>query len=170
VPVTAPFLAGQVPTADELNDVIRQMYRHRRTTASTGSTGTEVSVARIDNIPVFAGRLYEARCVSVNIDSSVANDVAHVRFRISTSGVATTASTQLGGGLRVVIVNATFSPIVPFSMLHPVTSDGTLSVLLTIQRVAGSGTVVLSGDAGPNFIDFLFEDLGEDPGSSGVDL
>lgn len=171
------FVVGKL-RASELNDLLNQnsplplgvLARAQRTTASSGSTGTEVGVLRLDDVPIYAGRLYRIFTGNLNIDTSVADDIAHCRLRITTDGsTPSTSSTQLGGGMRDDMASASAGPIIAITHLYAPSADETLSVLLTVNRIAGTGTIVIYGDA-TTTIDLAIEDVGLDPGDTGVDI
>lgn len=140
--------------------------RGRRTTSTGAITTVETGVLRVDNIPVYAGRLYEISTSNLNIDTSVDNDVARAAIRVSTAGAATTASALIGYG-RMTIDNNTQSNVHSVTCFYTPPADGTLSVLLTLLRQAGSGNIILFG-GGSDICDLVIKDLGLDPGDTGV--
>lgn len=164
-----PFAAGQKlrPIADlgtggQLPQGI--LRRGNRPTASATTTTTEIGVLRVDGIPIVSGRAYRIWTSPLFLYSSVTNDIVDARIRASTSGAATTASTQIGNPLRL---KTDSGPGVssPMSVIYPATVTGTLSVLLTVVRTSGTGNVqLLIGE------DLIIEDVGIDPGDTGVDL
>ncbi len=165
-----PFLSGQTLTASALNLATRKVIaRGNRQTTGGSNTGTETGVSRLDDIPLAGGRVYKISTGSVNFDTGVADDEIFCRFRVTTDGsTPTTSSTAIGGG-RITADDATHSPIVPIEAYYAPGSDETFSVLLTCQRVNGSGTVSLFSDSTLP-IDLVIEDLGEDPGDTGTDI
>ena len=52
---------------------------------------------------------------------------------------------------------------------YPATANVTLSVLLTVAHVGGVGTASIFADAN-NPIDVYIEDVGPDPGASGINI
>lgn len=162
------FAADINALTDRDNGVLPQgvIKRGRRSTATGNVTTTETGVLRVDSIPVYAGRLYKITTNGINIDTSVDNDVASVRIRASTSGSATITSTLLGT-LRCTIDSATQSNILPDAAFYIASADGTLSVLLSLIRVTGTGNIVVFCDA-TNYLDMVIEDMGIDPGDTGV--
>lgn len=153
---------------DRDNGVLPQgvIKRGRRITTTGSVTTTETGVLRIDSIPVYAGRLYRISTNGLNIDTSVDNDAASVRIRASTSGSASITSTLLGT-LRTTIDSATQSNILPDQAFFVASADGTLSVLLSLIRISGTGNIVIFCDA-TNYLDMVVEDMGLDPGDTGV--
>ena len=140
--------------------------RGRRTTSTGNVTTTETGVLRVDNIPVYAGRIYKISTSNMNMDTSVDNDAARAAFRTSTSGAATTSST-LGNYLRNTIDSASQSNVHNAVMFYVAGADGTLSVLLTLLRQSGTGNIIMFC-SGTDILDMVIEDLGVDPGDSGT--
>lgn len=137
-----------------------------RTTASTTTT-TEVGVLRIDNIPVSVGRLYRVWTSAIIFNSTVANDLIEARLRVSTSGAATTASTQLNGLVENAHSAGSSQKTKSFTAPWVPAASGVASVLLSVARSLGTGSVSLIGQTGYP-IDLVVEDCGLDPGNTGV--
>lgn len=170
-----PWAVGDPVTADGLNDMTNAdtapvakgvIARGRRTTSTSTITTTETGVIRLDSIPVYAGRGYMLMTNNVNIDTSVANDIATATLRISTSGSATTASTFVNA-LRTTIDDATNSNILNQVGFYYPASDATLSVLLSLVRTAGTGNIIMFS-SGAQFTDLLVVDLGIVPADTAV--
>lgn len=140
--------------------------RGRRTTSTGNVTTTETGVLRVDNIPVYAGRIYKINTSNANMDTSVDNDVGRLAVRYSTSGAATTSST-LGNQWRNTIDNNSQSNAEDLTMFYAPAADATLSVLLTLLRQAGTGNIIIFGSSS-DVLDLVIEDLGLDPGDTGV--
>lgn len=174
--MVAPVISvGDEVTADLLTSMISgpltstplgMIARGRRTTSTGNITTTETGVLRIDGIPVYANRAYAIQISNTNIDTSVSNDSASMKIRISTSGAATTASTQIGE-LRTVIDDAATSNILPTVVFYFPTGDATLSILSSLVRVSGTGNIIMFG-AAVDPMDMVIFDLGLAPGDSGV--
>ena len=79
-------LQGQVPTL---------LARGSRATNGTATTGTEQGFLRLDDIPIVSGQAYRIWTTPLIFNSSVAGDTIQAVLRASTSGAATTTSTQL---------------------------------------------------------------------------
>jgi hypothetical protein len=148
---------------------VRPIARHRRITNSTAAAA-ETSVLRIDNIRLTMGNLYLAWVPDANMVATVANDRGALTLRLSTAGIATTASTA---------IQISNSPPLPASVAGSAIGCGTTfvstvnstnaSVLLTTSRFIGAGNISLQG--GATFpIELLIYDLGPDIGDTGVDL
>ncbi len=146
--------------------------RGRRSTNSSASTSTTlVPVLRLDDIPITAGRLYRISTAPLGMDSTVAADTIRAAITYTTdASTPTISSTILPGGLvqtgqasaangEYPVINTTYAPA----------GDETLSLLLSVARQAGAGSVLLLGDT-INIIEVLVEDIGVDPGDTGTDL
>lgn len=162
--------------------------RGRRTTAkvvAAASAGTEFGFLRVDNIPVKAGRAYRVMTSNVNMDTDnqptsvstttngfTAMDVADGRLRYAfattTGTVATTASTQFCH-VRQALPNATQSNVVPISGFYFATQDGFLSILLSGQRVNGTGSLQIFASS-TEICDLTIEYAGPSPADTGVQL
>lgn len=164
------FAAGDIITADALNAMPRIIARGRRTTSSTTTT-TIVGVLRLDDIPITAGKVYSIRTGTLNLDSSVAAD--HIRgiIRYTTDGsTPTTTSTILPGGLcDSGQANAGFGEANMIETLYIPAANETLSLLLCVQRVNGTGSVGIVNVGGYQ-TELIVEDIGEDPGDTGTDI
>lgn len=147
---------------------VRVVARGRRTSVTGSITTTETGVLRIDNIPVVAGLAYMVIISEINMDTSVANDIAATKFRISTSGAATTSSTQVSQ-IRNTIDDAANSNILAGAFIYPAPSSGTLSILMSCQRIAGTGNIIIFANS-VDILDMTVICLGTDPGDSGVVL
>jgi hypothetical protein len=164
------FAAGQILTAalEGTSGPLPQgvLLRGDRTSNSSTTT-TEVGVLRVDSIPVVAGRLYRIS-TSPLVLSSTANDIVRANIRISTSGAATTSSTVLDF-VQQPVVNTSFPGAISLVCLYPAGSTATLSILLTVNRQSGSGNAsILAGSTFPAGV--WIEDIGVDPGDTGVDI
>lgn len=165
---------GKVQSGDLPGTHLGVIARGLRITSSSGTT-TEVGVLRIDDIPIFEGRLYRvAMATSCIYNSTVANDLMEGRFYYSITGAAV-VGTNLFGTLSIETRTASGAQYTDGTMAllpSPVaTGDGTgtLSVLFAILRTAGAGTI--SMPASVNYpIHMVVEDMGVDPGDTGVDI
>lgn len=162
--------AGQKLTAAQYGADIRGgtcIARGRRETNSSTTT-TEAEVLRIDTVSLLSGRLYLLKTNSLQPFSSVANDYVAVKLRYSTSGAATSASTA-----AIVIqdryTGASGNEGTAAEVTFPAGSNQTMSLLLTVARVSGTGNVGITGSASVP-IEIMIIDLGVDPGDTGVDL
>lgn len=145
--------------------------RGRRVTASTGSTGSEVGVLRVDNIPVRSGKIYRVSTAGINLSTTVNNDVGSARFRVAyavgTGTVANLSSTQIGQ-MRNTIDVTNNTNVIPGQCFYVASADGYISIMLTVQRIAGSGTVTIYAVSPAEPLDLVIEYAGTDPGDTGV--
>lgn len=161
-----------MPAGDRLyaSDGVRVVARGRRTTPTGNITTTETGVLRVDNIPVFDSKGYRILTSNINLDASVANDIADARIRVVqavTPGTAATiASTQICH-MRTTIDDISQSNVLPVSGYYWPSADGYLSVLLSAQRITGTGNIVVFC-SGTELLDLVIEELGADPGDTGV--
>lgn len=146
----------------------QRIARGRRESNSTTTT-TEVGVLRLDDHAVIAGVSYTVHTSAVLPFSSVANDYIGVNVRYTTDGsTPSTASTAMiatqmrctgAGGNETSKITVGYVPA----------TDLTLSLLLTISRVSGTGSVGLTGSATAP-IELFLDSAGWDPGDSGTDV
>lgn len=163
-----PALAGEPADPAQYNtDIKKRIARGLRTTDSSTTT-TEVGVVRLDGVPVKAGRTYTISTNSLSPLSGTANDYAGLKIRVSTTGTATTSSTALivtqgritgANGNESWGVSVTYNPA----------ADETLSILLTVSLVSGTGSASVSGSATIP-IELWVDDMGADPGNTGVSI
>jgi hypothetical protein len=169
---------GDITYANDINDLSDNdvsplpqgvIARGNRTSNSTATSGTtEQGVLRVDSIPVYAGRLYRIWTGPIIIDGSVANDAVRMVVRASTSGSATTASTQLAIA-QGVVSNIALPECFEIDIPYAPASDGTLSVLMSIVRQSGTGVFQALG-ASTIPINLVVSDEGLDPGDTGTDI
>ena len=166
-----PYTAGQTVTAGTLNDSVTAVIaRAYRSTNSSGTT-TEVGVVRLDDTPITAGRLYRVYTNSVGVDSSVANDGVRLNLRYTTDGTTPTPSSTVLTISQTIQTNIAAAEYVVVDATYTPASNETLSVLLTVSRATGSGTVLATGGSGaPGPIELYIEDMGDDPGDTGTEL
>jgi hypothetical protein len=162
--------AGQIALPGTYNDDIRKIVaRGQRTSNSTGSTGTEVGVLRLDGVAVLASRIYTIYTSPLIINSTVANDVMEVFVRYSTTDSATTASTKVSSIAMSARSAGGVQYVIPFICDLPIAAAGSISVLLSINRTVGTGTVSITSSASYP-IDLVVMDGGPDPGNTGIAL
>lgn len=168
------FVVGKL-RANQLQDLINLnsplplgvLARARRETSSTTTT-TEVGVLRLDDVLVYLGRSYRVSWAALG-DSSVANDVIQANARYTTDGSTPTTSSTIMQLTTDLQVNASTSVSLNGEVVYTPTADETLSVLLSAQRTAGTGSVGLIGSA--TFpIQLVVEDVGPDVTDTGVDV
>lgn len=138
--------------------------RARRTTNSNpANSSAHVPVLRVDNIAVRAGRAYIVKTSELNPETSDATTTYRVTIRFSTSGPATPASPVLPGAEPFDFRDG--STAIETSYI-PATNH-TLSVLLCIARINGSGTARLLADP-LGWIELFVYDEGIDIGDTGT--
>lgn len=166
-------LAGAVADPGQYQIDIKKIVAFgKRVTVSSGSTGTAVTVLRIDGVPVKTGRLYAVWTSPLVLDSTVNNDVirATIRFTADES-TATEASTVLPGAtVDARQADATVGEGRTVYATYEPASDLKLSLVLCVARAGGSGTCTIFAD-GTNFVTALYvADLGKSPGDTGLSL
>lgn len=160
---------GRATPSDAVSTRLGIIARGLRTTTSTTTT-TEVGVLRIDNIPVFGGRMYRVQLATTPIfNSTILNDLMEGRFYYSLTGAATIAST-LCGAISIESRSASgqqYTDGVCGYIASPTVSPALMSVLFSVARTAGAGTVSIIASA--NYpVHMVVEDIGPDPGNTGI--
>ena len=161
------FPAGTRLTAARLGALPKGIIARARRDTNTAIVSAETGVLRLDGVPIRNGRVYRIYTNQLVLDGDSTGDVGRASIRVSTAGPATTSSTLLGV-LQLTVPTPALPWGAPMSVDYYPTADGTLSVLLTISRLAGTGTGVrLLASEG---IDLTVEDMGLDPGNTGINL
>lgn len=138
--------------------------RGNRASSSPTTTTTEIGVLRLDSVPIVSGVVYQISTSPIYLLSAT-NDTISVRIRVSTSGAATTTSTQVGNALQVK-TDAGQPPSAVFQAHYTAATTGSLSVLATVQRTSGSGNAQTFGT-----FDLYVSAWGlADPGDTGIDI
>lgn len=145
--------------------------RGRRTTSSTGTTTTSQTsaqgVIRI-SAAVLAGRLYRVACGNFGTFASAAGRTG-VQLTYTTDGSTPAASSPVLHFTQQENPSAGVVDDTSLEGLYVPGADLTLRVLLSLWRVAGSGTHQTYGAS--NWPLHLFvEDIGLDPGDTGTVL
>lgn len=137
--------------------------------SASSFTSTEVGVIRLDNLQIKANEIYRfwTSPLIFRNDTAGGNPVANLR--ISVSGVATTASTQLTQAYDVVgtTPGSTNFMTKAITFLYQSASDQTASILLSIAKFSGGGQVVINAGASIP-IQLVAEWAGVNPGDTGV--
>lgn len=172
------FLDGFPYPAQPFSDISAEVYARSRAgygivrrgerTTSSSTTTTEAGVLRLA-APVVAGRLYLIPTSSLNLISSVAGDIIQGRLRYTTDGSnPTTSSTLL---MSSADTQATFnSEAVPIIAKYYAATAHTLTVMLSVARIGGTGNCSIAVSTSYPTIDLMVIDQGVDPGDNGVDL
>lgn len=167
------YLAGQKLRA---NDLRRIVARHRRTTstaATSGTTGATAGKVCELSAPLLAGRLYRIGAASVGVYANFgsSNSIVEIQLTYTTNGaVPAVTSPQLVNHARAVLPGGFVEGLDIEAFYAPATNQ-TIRVLMSFYlSVAGgaSSAGVFSTAAWP--IDFVIEDIGADPGSTGVNF
>lgn len=167
-----PALAGQTATAAQFNLDTTQIVAYAERTTDSSTTTTIVGVLRLDDVPLTGGYLYKVMTSTLHLDSSAIDDHIEARITYTTDGsTPTTASSTLPGGRSQArqSVSASFGEDRAIQALYAPASDETLSLLLCVRRDSGTGSVGISGTGG-FVIQMWVEQLGENPGDTGVDI
>lgn len=170
------YFAGQKLRASELELLLGPdsplplgiVARGNRTTSSTTTT-TEVGVLRLDDVPMYLGRTYKIWTTALLLDTSVAADVASVNLRHTTDGSTPSTSSTILTSAQAPLANATSGNTVNPQIDYTPASDLLFSVLLTVTRVSGTGSVGIVG-ASTAPINLVIEDCGLDQTDTGTDI
>ena len=158
------YIGGQAP------DAVGVIARTRRTTNSS-STTTEIGVLRLDGVPLFAGRLYEFRTNAIEVDSTVANDGIRLLLRYTTNGTVATTTSDVFTISQLIQVNAGHGEYIQPAATYVPPVDQILSLLLTVTRSIGTGSVnTVAGSGLPGPTELLVVDHGRDVGDTGVQI
>lgn len=160
--------AGAKILASDINELHLHARGQRTTNSSTTSGTTELGVLRIDNLDLKTGKVYEVRTSNLRPTLTVGTDRVKAQIRYSSSGAATTTSTEIGR-----IESATIGSLNNLGqivgLIFPTADEPTASILLTIVRASGTGTINLIGE--PTIgISMWVICRGDDPGDTGTDI
>jgi hypothetical protein len=165
------FSAGQVLLASQLNaELVRELAFAERTSDSSGSASTTpVSVERLDSIAIESGFSFYVCTSPLIFDSTVANDLAALSVYTSTAGAATSASTMLTQLVTPSYSASANQPTKGLRIPYRSATTGTLSILLTVHRATGTGTVKIKASSQIP-LRFWVEAGGTSANDTGVDL
>lgn len=147
--------------------------RGRRTTLSTATSATTSttaqSVLRVSSVSLTSGRLYRVGIIDFGIAGSVAAAMASFQLTYTTNNTNATVSSSILtlGSMNCAAATQFYSGII--SAVYAPSSSITFSVLFSIWRNQGTGTIQTYGDATWP-LDLLIEDIGVDPGDTGTSL
>jgi len=161
--------AGAIANPGTYNDDIRKSVARGRRETNSSTTTTEVAVMSLDGIAVKAGRSYRCSTSPVQCDSSVATDTVRVYFRYATGADTPTTSSTVLQWNQIRLSDAAVTEGITLDTRYHPASDGVLSLLLSVNRSAGSGNVGLVGSA-EYPIEMFVDDMGPDPGNTAVAL
>lgn len=140
-----------------------------RRPSDSSTTTSEVGVLRVDNIELESGYQYQVWTSALLLDTDVSNDEVGAQLRYSTSGTATTSSTIMpGSDARERLTDSNFPESENIDTIYTPSADETMSVLLTVRRVAGTGNAVLRANNGAT--DLVVRRIGPAVSDTGVDV
>lgn len=156
------------PLVDEINARGLKGFAER-TSNSSGSTGTEVGVLRLDDIPLTTDRSYRIETSNLRLTGG-ANDNVTVRLRATTDGSTPSISSTLIGEASADIDDVgTFEHAAIRVRRQPIGAE-TFSVLLTVIRAAGAAGTASLGGASTYPIQVSIVDEGPAVSDTGVDI
>jgi hypothetical protein len=141
---------------------------------ASNSSGTisEIGVLRLDNIPIVNGRMYEIVTGPLVLLSNVGNDCVAAKLHVNTAGTATTSSGTTAGQFlqkNVTGSETAFPSSECLSAIYNPGVTGSLSVLLSVARTVGTGTVSINAGFGSG-LEMWVKDLGLAVSDTGVDI
>lgn len=161
--------AGNIIYATDVNNVGTVLKRSERTTNGTTTTTTPQGYMRLDSIDIVSGNCYEVKTSPLIFESSVAGDLVTITLYGSTSGAATTSSTQLTALVDTSQTASGNQKTKGFSYLYAAATTGQLSLLIAYVRTSGTGNVRINASA--TLPAQLWVTVGGvDPGDTGVDI
>lgn len=170
----ADVQAGQVLTAATFNRKVRKrIARGRRVTDSTSTNSTtEVSVLRMDDIPLKAGENYSIKYQGTwDTTTATAEGMrAVIRYTIDGSTPTTSSTVLPGSGAEVKLTDAGVFTTFHSETDYTPSTDETFSCLVTIRHVTGTVATILEADASVFHTQIWIDCMGDDPGDTGTDL
>jgi hypothetical protein len=139
-----------------------------RPSSSSGTT-TEVEALRLGSVGLIAGFAYRVWSSSMIIDSTVATDDVGARYRATFDGSDAAIGSAVFSSSLDKATGAAGQVVAEIMRSYIPAANETLSVLLTVFRAVGTGTVNLTRTAGFP-IDIHVECLGLAPANTGVPL
>jgi hypothetical protein len=105
---------------------------------------------------------------ALNLSESAATNIVTSNIRVNASGTATTSS-GIYGYARFNQENASSTNVAAMMGTYNATADGALSVLVTVLRASGAGTVGIFASS-TNPFDLCVYETGTAPADTGTDL
>lgn len=166
------YQSGMRLTPARLNDGPKGLVKWaQRTTTAPVTTATDAGVLRLDSIALTAGRQYRIWTSPLHLDSTAVNDETRARIRYSTAGSANTTSTVLPGStVHTRQTDQNVSEDKQISVTYTPGTNQTLSLLLCVGRIAGTGNHTINNSDGDQTIQLVVEDIGAALAQSGVAL
>jgi hypothetical protein len=162
---------GEPTYAKDVNQFGVVAYGTRQSAVTT-SGGTVLGVLRLDNLSLVSGYLYLVYLGTLRPDlTAPTTDRAKYLIQYNSSGTATTSSTIIsrseGASSSGLDLNTVPSPT---AIIIPSTSTTTASVLLSVQRVTGTGTITTppSPVASDEYVTMTIINFGPAPADTGV--
>jgi hypothetical protein len=141
----------------------------QRTTASSTTTAADAGVLRLDNVALQNGRQYRIWTSPLHLDSTVVNDEIRARIRINTAGTALTTSGVLPGAtVHSRQTDANVSEDKQISVTYTPGANQTVSLLLCVGRIAGTGSVSINNSDAEFTTQLVVEDIGAAVTGTGV--
>lgn len=160
------FTAGHEPTASQLAAVNAGVVSLAKmgyvtdatdTTSNVGTTTTEVVSSSVQ-FTAEAGRRYEVGYSGV-AESTVAGDAATVKLRWKFTNTADITGTIFATNNKTFSAASKGDAFTLFGQFVAA-SSGTHTVVATIVRIIGTGTVKQNGSSGGQALYFLVKDIG----------
>ena len=160
--------AGGIVLASEVNLAgLKVIRRGNRMSQGSNFGATETGYLRVDNIPLRNNRIYYAAVNNLGVNVDGTSDAILIRLRMSTTGIATTSSTEI---CAYRMSEGNIDPFVSFVAPFPISADTSVaSIMITGVRTGGVNTAHSLGSVG-NGCNLLIIDGGEDPGDTGIDI
>lgn len=166
----AASVAGNLTVTGRIDNA-RIRARGRRTTATSYSASTsDVDVFRFDDIPVISGHTYRIDATQVHVDATTANNSIVVRWRYTADSSTPTSSSSVLGAFKTDVVQTTNIPLHSFTCYYHAGSNHDLSLLLTIARGSGSGSVRMFPPPEVGYMEYVVVDESLTPALSGTVL
>lgn len=163
---------GEPTYATDVNQFGAVAYGSRSSIAGPTSGATELGILRLDNLNLTAGYFYLVLVGNLRVDMSVVTDRAKFILRYNSAGTATTSSTALARSERAIPTSGDDLNSFPKPMgwIIPGSSTTTGSVLLSMSRPSGTGTLTAppSPYASDELVTMAILNFGPAPADTGV--
>lgn len=134
----------------------------------TPSGSTSTGILRIDNVQLYAGRRYMIESSDLRVDLGTSTDRPRFELRLNTAGTATT-STAITARTEVAGADLNNMPHLR-RVITPSSSTSVASLLLSVTRPSGSGTIQVMAGTDDETLWIAVTDLGVAVADSGVVL
>jgi hypothetical protein len=161
---------GDVIYASDVNNLPRGLIaRYSRTSSISGVTTTETGYIRMDSISVRDGYRYQVVVPRVNVSVDAVDRIGRVRLRAALGSTATTSSDVIGETRVSQPTSTSQTNMDQMIAFYDASSDGYLSILLSVIRASGAGSVGLYASSGEPCWMYVME-IGITPSSSGTSI